>query len=194
MLGANKKIIMHEIEFELVENNATIKYKYLGDIGHADLGLNFEYPSENTKSAWYKTLVNQNDCKAAACIGSLTYNLEVLGKNTFIETFADIHKIVNSELFIQFTNKWFDLNGSLFREPFFFDGFFGRFSDDSLLSRADNADDGWNTRWTWGKEDITLIFNEECGYGDWKNGIFIDASIEDEFKSELNAIIELFNT
>ena len=53
------------MEFELIENNVTIKYRYLGDIGHADLGLDFVYPSENTKSEWYETLINQNEFRVS---------------------------------------------------------------------------------------------------------------------------------
>ena len=128
-------------------------------------------------------------------LGCLYYYLDD-GEDSFKEIYGgDVFTVVNSRQFKDFISKWFDNRGSLFCEPYFFDGFFGTFSDDTYFPRADNADDGdgWNTRWTWAKEGITLITEEECGYGDWRGQIFIDVSIEEYFKSELKEIIELFN-
>ncbi len=182
------------MEFELIENNVTTKYRYLGDIGHADFGLDFEYPSENTKSEWYKNLISQNDFRAAACLGSLTYELKMSGDISFKESFGDIYEIVNSKLFSEFTNKWFDPDGSVFSEPSFFDGFFGQFSSYGELGYPDNYEEENSKVLLWDKEKIKINLLEgiDC-FDELSDTIFINQLLEVEFKSHLKLIIELFN-
>lgn len=184
-----------KMEFELIEKNVTIKYRYLGDIGYADLGLDFVYPSENTKSEWYKNLINQNDCRAAACLGCLTYDLKDLGVDFFKESFGEIYEIVNSKMFFDFINKWFELDGALFSEPSFFNGFFGRFSSNGNLGYPDNYDETKNSKvYLWDEEKIEIkLLKGLDNFNDLRDKIFIDAALEVEFRSHLNMIIELFN-
>lgn len=48
------------MEFELIENNITTKYKYFGALrerGGMDLGIDINYPNHLNKNGWYITLM-----------------------------------------------------------------------------------------------------------------------------------------
>ena len=134
---------MEEIKFQLLEGNKSIKYKYFGSLMFQDMGVSvaFDYPEPNTKSNWHSKLIAGDTCSVAAVLGCLYYYLDD-GEDSFKEIYGgDVFTVVNSRQFKDFISKWFDNRGSLFCEPYFFDGFFGTFSDDTYFPRADNADD-----------------------------------------------------
>jgi hypothetical protein len=173
------------MEFELIENSKITKYKYFGEtrsMGGMDLGIDVNYPDEMTKEGWYDKLIGEFDCMAAATLGYLYH----VG-----ESYGDIDEIVCSQLYSDFIKKY--LADGYFSEPYFIDGEFGRFSNYGELAYPESEEDGKSYEFTWTNESIRMKFKEKCIEGDWKEKIFIDPTIENEFKSHLNTIIELFN-
>ncbi|PWK19098.1 hypothetical protein [Xanthomarina spongicola] len=87
-----------------------------------------------------------------------------IGADFVKDEYSEFHEIVCSKALSDFTNKWFELDGKLFREPVFLDGTFGLYS-----AQGEGVLDA----------DIT-----DC--------IFIDSTKETEFLKELERIIDLF--
>ena len=174
------------MQFELIENGVIRSYKHFGEThsnGGMDLGLDFNYPNEINKKGWHSILIKESECMAAA---TLSYLFHIK------EEYGDIVEILNSKLFTDFINKYFDKG--YFSEPHFIDGDFGRFSNYGELSYPEKEADDKRSEFTWNNESIKMKFMEKCFEGDWKGKIFIDTNIEEEFKSQLKAIIELFNS
>jgi len=174
-----------DMEFELIENSVTTKYKFFGEtrsMGGMDLGIDVNYPDEMNKEGWYDKLIEESECMAAATLGYLFH---------VKESYGDIDEIVSSQIFSNFVKKY--LADGYFSEPYFIDGEFGRFSNYGELAYPENEEDGKSYEFTWTNKSIRMTFMEKCFEGDWKGKIFIDPTIEDEFKSHLQVIIELFN-
>lgn len=148
-----------------------------------DLGIDVNYPDEMKKQGWYDKLIEESECMAAATLGFL-FQVK--------ESYGDIDEIICSQLYLDFITKYME-NG-YFSEPYFIDGEFGRFSNYGELAYPENEEDGKSYEFTWTNESIRMKFMEKCFEGDWKGKIFIVPTIEDEFKSHLKIIIDLFNS
>ena len=181
------------VVFELVENQFSNKYKYFGKLycSSNGIGINIDYPKEKTKEAFYKMLKSESKCNAAACLGSLFYNLKTLGEDSFIEIYGEITDVINSDSFLLFINKWFAADGAMFVEPYFFDGMFGRFSSYGDMGYPDN--EGIETKHlNWDEQGVVIKLTENGALDDIKGNIYIDIKVESEFENELMGAIELF--
>jgi hypothetical protein len=167
---------MENIEFELLENFEITKYKFFAKfIWSADsIGLELNYPANNTKLEWYEKLSSESESMAAAILG-LAFNDFKNGDEEFI-------------------NKWFDADGALFKEGPFFDGIFGRFSSYGNLGYPDNYENEICEIYHWEKDAIKIKFSEKRSIDELQGKLFIAKSIESIFKNELNEIIDLFNS
>lgn len=179
--------------FELHENNTCIKYKYLGELVWSTngIGTDFNYPEQNTKSAWYKKLKEESSCMSSACLGSLFYHLTSFGDESFKEIYGDIIYIIKSNKFKNFINEWFSENGSIFSEPLFFDGNFGRFSNYGDINYPDN-EEVETDELKWLEQSIKIKMNRKGTFDDLRGKIFIDEELELEFEIEVKKAIDLF--
>lgn len=181
------------LSFELHENNTYIKYNYFGELyWSADgIGVDYNYPEEKTKTSWYNTLREESSCMSSACLGSLFYHLELLNDESFKEIFGDILDIVRSEKFVKFIDNWFNANGGVFSEPYFFDGKFGRFSSEGNMGYPDNEEDEGDEL-KWNEQAITIKMNQKGAFDDLRGKLFIDEEQELKFDLELKIVIDLF--
>jgi hypothetical protein len=181
------------LSFELHENNMCIKYKYFGELYWSinGIGVDFNYPEQNTKSAWFKRLMEESSCMSSACLGSLFYHLTSLSDESFKEIYGDIAFIVKSNEFKNFINDWFSADGSVFSEPLFFDGKFGRFSNYGDMDFPDNEEDEGDEL-KWDEQAITIKMNQKATFDDLRGKLFIDEELELKFESELKSVIDLF--
>lgn len=182
------------MEFILIENNITTKYKYFGEIqvlGGMDLGIDIAYPDKMEKKGWYSTLLNESECMAAATLCYL-YQHSLIEEPLFNESYGELDSILSSKLFTDFMDKFFE--DGVFSEPYFIDGSFGRFSNYGELSYSENDESDESFEFTWLNRSIRMIYGKKCFYGDWKGKIFNNPKIENEFKTSLKVIIEMFNT
>ncbi|TYA55715.1 hypothetical protein [Formosa maritima] len=141
-----------------------IEYVYLGLLMDASCGPDLNPPNENTKLAWYEKLTSDSCVIAAASLGILYHDLIDLGDSFIKEDYSEFLEIIYSEELSNFTNKWFECNGSLFKEPIFLDGTYGSYS-------------------AYGNQELDI---------DISDSIFIDSTKETEFLKELESIIDLF--
>ena len=181
------------ISFELHEKNTCIKYNYFGELYWSanGIGVEYNYPEEKTKTAWYNKLRDESSCMSSACLGSLFYHLELLNDESFKEIFGDILDIVRSVKFVKFIDSWFNANGGVFSEPYFFDGKFGRFSSEGDMGYPDIEDDESNEL-KWLEQEVTFKLNQNGTFDDLRGKLFIDEEFESKFKIELKAVIDLF--
>lgn len=181
------------LSFELHENNTCIKYNYFGELYWSEdgIGVDFNYPEEKTTSAWYNTLNADSSCMSSACLGSLFYHLKLLNDESFNEIFGNIIDIVRSEKFVKFIERWFNSNGGVFSESYFFDGKFGRFSSEGDIGYPDIEDEDSNEL-KWIEHDVTIILNQNGCFDDLRGKLFIDEEFESKFEIELKAVISLF--
>ena len=186
---------MEKIEFELLENNVITTYKYFGKFNWSSdgIGLDLNYPDENSKLEWYEKLTFESESMAAAILG-LAFNDFKNGDEELISNYDGIFQILCSKQFEEFINKWYDVDGAIFNEGPFFDGIFGRFSSYGNLGYPDNYEDGISEIYHWDKEGIKIKFSEKRSIDELQGKLFIASSIESIFKNELNEIIELFNS
>jgi hypothetical protein len=186
---------MEKIEFELLENDFAIKYKFFGKLNwSADgIGLELNYLAVNSKLEWYEKLSTESVSMAAATLGILFNDFRNGDEEVMIRC-NDISQIVCSKQFDGFINNWFDAEGVLFKEGPFFDGIFGRFSSYENLGYPDNYEEEICEIYHWNKYAIKIIFSEKSSIDELQGKLFIDTSVESTFKNELNEIIELFNS
>jgi len=183
------------MEFKLIENSYSTTYKYFGKFNwSADgIGLEINYPDENSKLEWYEKLSVESESMAAAILGLLFNDFKNRNEELMI-SYNDISQIVGSMKFGGFINTWFDSDGVLFKEGPFFDGIFGRFSSYGNLGNPDNYYEETCEIYHWNKEAIKIIFPEKRSIDELKDKLFIDIRIESTFKNELLDIIKLFNS
>jgi hypothetical protein len=182
------------MEFELIENSYSTTYKYFGKFNWSSdgIGLDLNYPDENSKLEWYEKLTSKSESMAAAILG-LAFNDFKNGNEELINNYDCIFQIVCSKKFEEFINKWYDDDGALFKEGPFFDGIFGRFSSYGNLGYPDNHEDEICEIYDWDKGAIKIKFSEKHSIDELQGKLFIAKSEESIFKNELNEIIELFN-
>jgi len=145
-----------------------IEYEYLGLLMDASCGPNLNLPEENTKLAWYEKLTSDSDVDASASLAILYHDLKDLGENFVKENYSEFLEIIYSEELSNFTNKWFECNGSIFKEPIFLDGTYGTYS-------------------VYGSEKLDEELQEAI-----TDNILIDVTKSNEFREELKGLIELF--
>ena len=181
------------LSFELHENNTFIKYNYFGELywSATGIGVDYNYPEEKTKTAWYNMLREETSCMSSACLGSLFYHMELLNDESFKESFGNILDIVSSEKFVKFIDSWFNANGGVYLEPYFFDGKFGRFSSEGDMGYPDIEDDESNEL-KWIEQEVNIILNQNGTLDDLKGKLFIDEKFESKFELELKNIVDLF--
>ena len=180
------------ISFELTENNKCIKYKYFGELQWSSdgIGIEFNYPVEKTKTAWYVMLKDESDIMKSACFGSLYYDLKMLGDVSFKEIYGEVSDIIKSNKFKEFVDHWFTADGSIFSEPTFFDGMFGKFSSYGDVGYPDNEEESNDLIWI--EQSITIKMNQNGTFDDLRGKLFIDEEFESKFEKELKSIVDLF--
>ncbi len=184
----------NELDFKYIKNGKTTLYTYLGILEYS------EYietcPDATDFSSWY-SFFKKSDIDLNTNRFFIYYQDTVNFDADFLkEQYGeDFYAILQSQVFKNFYIKWFNDEG--FLEPPFLDFKFGKYGFDNL-SEADNlilnGDEYLNQKsWIWKEEDMMFVFDKKVEYGYWSEKLYIDVSLKDQFISELNTLIELFN-
>jgi hypothetical protein len=183
----------NKYDLELIENGMSTWYKHFGQLNWSTdgLGMDFIYPVDGKKASWYNMLIQETESMAAGCLGSLWYNLINLGEESFEESFSGISNIVKLEEFKVFVEKWFDNDGSVFKEPEFLDGIFGRFSSYGYSGFPDNDGEDGNEL-VWKEQSILIKLNKIGSLDSIRGQIYIDVTLDKDFHLHLNTIINMF--